>query len=85
MVVWCLSLNNAFFFDVDPCENTTCKHGSCEGLSENQTRCNCEEGWFGELCTLRKYGSNTDDILNLRLLDGRGHFVDSIDLLLKKS
>lgn len=85
MVVWCFLLDNVFFFDVDLCENMICKYGSCEGLLENQIRCNCEEGWFGELCIFCKYGLNIDDILNLRLFDGCGYFVDFIDFFLKKS
>lgn len=40
---------------IDACANVDCNRGRCETLSETETLCNCDAGWYGEFCDISEY------------------------------
>lgn len=47
-------IKSPFDFFLDTCANVNCNQGSCEALSETETRCGCDAGWYGEFCDISK-------------------------------
>ena len=48
------------YFSVDPCYPNPCRHdGICKICDdpecENAIECDCQEGYFGEFCNIRKF------------------------------
>ena len=48
------------YFSVDPCYPNPCRHdGICKICDdpecENEIECDCQEGYFGEFCNIRKF------------------------------
>ena len=37
-------------YTADSCVGVNCNNGDCEALSETQTTCNCNPGWYGTAC-----------------------------------
>ncbi|XP_078330884.1 uncharacterized protein LOC144624784 [Crassostrea virginica] len=35
-----------------PCQGVECNNGACVALSETQTECNCDPGWYGLVCNV---------------------------------
>lgn len=52
-ILWSYQLYYNSF--LDGCEAVNCNEGSCENVSETETRCKCNPGWFGEFCDMGMY------------------------------
>lgn len=41
----------------NPCIDIECRHGTCHPLNDYSYRCDCQDGWMGDLCEQRKLPS----------------------------
>ena len=39
-----------FIVEMNPCDDSPCKHGKCERLTFNTFKCQCDKGYQGRLC-----------------------------------